>query len=98
KTKIQVSAKVVARIVRPPYLEGDTVTKGSATTQPSVLVELDSTELQAQLRAVKARYDAQKAQLDAGQARIAAQEAQIAAGKVTLAEAERDLKRQQDLT
>src|SRR4051812_41378771 len=53
KTKVQISAKVVARINRLPFAEGDAVFKGSATTKPSVLVELDSTELQAQLRAVK---------------------------------------------
>src|SRR2546423_971950 len=63
RTKVQISARVAARIVELPFDEGDRVTKGSATTKPSMLVKLDTTEMDAQLRATEARANAQKASL-----------------------------------
>lgn len=97
KTKVSISAKVAARVVELPYKEGDSVTKGSATTQPSVLLRLDSKDLEAQLRAAEARYAAQSAQLTVAASRISAQEANLDASKVMLNDAERDLKRQRGL-
>ncbi|CAN5644794.1 efflux RND transporter periplasmic adaptor subunit [soil metagenome] len=97
KTKVSISARVAARIVEIPFKEGDSVTKGNATTQPSVLVRLDSKDLEAQLRAAEARYAAQSAQLTVADSRISAQEATLDASKVMLADAERDLNRQREL-
>ena len=97
KTKVSISARVAARIVEIPYKEGDTVTKGTATTQPSVLVRLDSKDLEAQLRAAEARSAAQSAQLVVAESRIRAQESQLEASQVMLADAERDLTRQREL-
>ena len=97
KTKVSISAKVAARVVEIPYKEGATVTKGNATTQPSILVRLDSKDLEAQLRAAEARYAAQSAQLTVAESRIRAQESQLEASQVMLADAERDLKRQREL-
>ena len=103
KTKVSISARVAARIVELPYKEGEVITKGRTgsatqpTVEPSVLVRLDSKDLEAQLRAAQARYDAQKSQITVSEGRIGSQEAQINALRVQLDDAERDLKRQKEL-
>lgn len=91
KTKVQISARVPARIMELPFEEGATV------TQSSIVVELDDKELQAQLRAAEARAAGQKAQLDESAARVRAQESEIEASRIMLADAQRDLKRQVQL-
>jgi HlyD family secretion protein len=101
KTKVQISARVAARIVELGFDEGQAVTKGNPKANPpvppSLLVKLDSTEMEAQLRATVARANAQKAQLDEAGSRIRAQEAQIAASQVMFVDAKRDLGRQKEL-
>ena len=62
-----------------------------------MIVQLDASELEAELRAVKARAAGQAVQLDEATARVEAQAAQIEADKIMLADAERDLKRQMQL-
>ncbi|HEV8604745.1 MAG TPA: efflux RND transporter periplasmic adaptor subunit [Tepidisphaeraceae bacterium] len=97
KSKVSISARVAARITELPFKEGDRVTKGSATTKPSVLVKLDDTELAAALLSAQARHAAQQAQIRVNQQQIAAARSRVAATRVTLAEANRDLKRQLEL-
>ncbi len=101
KTKVSISARVAARVAELPYREGDTVTKGSPAARPpappSVLVRLDSKDLEAALRSVKARYNGQAAELKVSEARIESQGSQIAAARVTHADAERNLRRQKQL-
>ena len=101
KVKVSISAKLAARVIALPFDEGQTVTKGDPHAKPpvppSVLVELDAKDLEAQLRAAEARYAAQAAQLTVAKSRIAAQEAQIGASRIMFADAERDLNRQRDL-
>jgi HlyD family secretion protein len=97
KTKVAISARVAARIKELPYKEGDIVTKGSATTQPSILVKLDSTDLDAALLSVKARHAAQEAGIRVSQQQIVAAKSRLAATRVTFEEAQRDLRRQLEL-
>jgi HlyD family secretion protein len=101
KTKVSISARVAARIIDLPYKEGDSVTKGNPTTKPavppSVLVKLDATDLEAQLRSAQAHYSGQQAQIRVAEANIASQKSQIESSKAMLADAERDLKRQIEL-
>lgn len=101
RTKVSISARVSARIAELPHKEGEIVTKGDPTATPpkpaSLLVKLDSKDLEAALRTVKARFAAQQASVKVDEARVAAQEASIAAAQFTLADVERDLKRQQGL-
>ncbi len=101
KTKVSISARVAARIIDLPFKEGDVVTKGNPTSkpavEPSVLVRLDAKDLDAQLRAAQAHYEAQSSALVVAEARIRALESQIEASKVMLADAERDFKRQKEL-
>jgi HlyD family secretion protein len=91
KTKVSISARTTARIALLPFDEGMEVKQGQ------VIVQLDSTDLEAQLKATESRRAAQAAQIDVGEARLKSQEAQIESTKVQLAEAERNLKRQQEL-
>jgi HlyD family secretion protein len=91
KTKVSISAKTTARIMELPFDEGMQVKKDQ------VIVQLDSKDLEAQLKAAESRRAAQAAQIDVGEARLKTAEAQILSSKVQLADAERDLKRQREL-
>lgn len=91
KTKVQISARVAARIAELPLDEGDVVKKGD------VLVKFDDRDLRSALESVKARYDAEKAQIFVAETRIKSQEAQLVAQQIQLADAERDLRRQTQL-
>jgi HlyD family secretion protein len=101
KTKVSISARVSARIVELPHKSGDRVTKGDPDANPpvppSVLVRLDSKDLEAQLKAAEARYAAQKSQIDVTAARIESQRAMVEARKAEVDDAERDLARQEKL-
>ena len=97
KTKVSISARVVARITQLPFKEGDQVTAGDLTAnppvEPSLLVKLDDKDLQAALDSVQARYAAQEAELTVAQERLLAQKAQIRAQDIVLADAIGDLAR-----
>jgi HlyD family secretion protein len=101
KTLVQISAKVSARIIDMPVIEGQTVTKGNPSAHPpvppSVLVRLDAADLESDLRGAQARYSSQVAQIEVAQQRLTAEEAQIASTQVEVDDALRDLKRQQGL-
>lgn len=101
RTMVSISARVVARIVKLPFKEGDTVTKGNPKANPpippSVLIELDATDLEAALKSAQARRSAQAAQMRVADRQIEASKARIVAAQATLAEAERDCRRQNEL-
>jgi HlyD family secretion protein len=98
KTKVEISAKTSARIVELPYEEGDRVTKGDPEADPpvpaSVLVRLDSKELESRLLSAQASRAAQAAQIEVERARIASQQASLMAQETTLEKARRDYERQ----
>ena len=101
KTKVEISAKVSARIIKLPYEEGDTVTCGDPNANPpvpaSVLVRLDAKDLETRLTSAEAGRAAQVAQIEVEKARIASQKANLAGLDVSLKQAERDLERQKGL-
>lgn len=101
RTKVNISARISARITELPFVEGQRVSRGNPQTlpplPPSVLVRLDSKELEADLRSEQARYAAQETEIAVAQARISAQEAQIESRRISLADADRELKRQKQL-
>lgn len=101
KSKVEISAKASARVVTLPYEEGDTVTKGDPNANPpvpaSVLVRLDSKDLESQLLSAQARRAAQAAGIEVEKARIAGQKATLLGTAATLRQAETDLERQQKL-
>jgi HlyD family secretion protein len=91
REKVSISAKIAARIVDLPHEEGANVEKDA------VLVRLDSSDLEAQLRSTEARYAAQQASSLVAKSRVEAQRAQLEGVRATLTDAKRDLERQQDL-
>lgn len=98
RQRVQISARVAARIVELPFQEGQSVRRDRGDGDPaSVLVRLDDRDLRAALRSAEARRAAEEAQMKVAQARIAAQEAQIEASRVSLADARRELQRQRQL-
>lgn len=101
KTKVEISAKLTARIVALPYEEGDRVTSGNPDADPavpaSVLVKLDAKDLESQLRQAEASRAAQAAQIEVEKARISSQQANLAGLEASLQQAQRDLARQAEL-
>lgn len=101
KTKVEISAKVSARIVALPYDEGDVVTCGDPNANPpipaSVLVQLDSKDLETRLTSAEAGRAAQVAQAEVEKARIASQRANLVGLESSLKQSERDLERQKGL-
>ncbi|MHC4543079.1 MAG: efflux RND transporter periplasmic adaptor subunit [Planctomycetota bacterium] len=101
KTKVEISAKVMARIVALPYEEGDIVTCGNPDSNPpapaSELVRLDSKDLESQLLSAQAGHSAQEAQIEVEKSRVAGQQAGLVGLEASLKQADRDLERQKGL-
>jgi len=101
KSKVEISAKVSARVVELPFEEGDTVSGPDANADPpvagSVLIRLDSKDLESRLRSVQADYKAQQAQLEVEKSRIASQRATLQGSAASLEQAQRDFERQKKL-
>ncbi len=101
KTKVEISAKVSARIVALPFDEGDRVTAGDPNADPpvptSVIVRLDSKDLESRLKSAQASYAAQAAQINVEQAHIASQKANLVGLQASLKQGQKDLERQKEL-
>jgi len=101
KKKVDLSAKVSARIVALPYKEGDRVTCGDPEANPpvpaSLLVQLDAKDLQSRLRSAQANRSAQAARKEVDKAAIASQKANLEGLASSLEEAQRDLERKKGL-
>lgn len=101
ETKVEISAKLSARITALPFEEGQEVTKGDPDADPpipaSVLVKLDSTDREANLRAAEARRAADAASIEVQRARLESSRASLAASRASLAQAKLELKRNSDL-
>ncbi len=98
ETNVSISARVNAKIVELPYKIGEMVTKGNPNANPpvppSVLVKLDSTEIEANLRAAVARHEGQLAEADTARARIAARGVAVRTLLVQLENKQTELDRQ----
>ncbi len=101
RTSVEISAKITARITDLPYDEGDRVTAGDPNAVPpvpaSVVVRLDSKDLESQLLSAQAARAAQAAQIEVDKARVAAQKATLTGLEASLKQAERDFLRQKKL-
>lgn len=101
KTKVDISAKVSARIIELPYEEGDTVTCGDPDANPpvpaSVLARLDAKDLETRLASAEAGRAAQVAQTEVDRARIDSQRSSLTGLDASLKQAQRDLERQRGL-
>jgi HlyD family secretion protein len=98
KRRVEISAKVSARVVALPYEEGALVTKGDPSAHPpvppSVLLRLDSKDLESSLRSAQASRDAQAAQTEVEKARIASQRASLIGTLASLEQAKTTFQRQ----
>ena len=101
KSKVEISAKASGRVEALPYDVGDKVTKGDANANPpipaSILVRLDSKDLESQLLSAQARREAQAAQIEVEKARIASQKASLLGMNASCEQAKTDLGRQKVL-
>jgi len=99
RTRVQISARISARIAELPYSEGQVVSAGDVGTgvAGSTLLRLDASDLAAQLKATEARFAAQRASLEVAEVRIRARQADLQASTVMMVDAERDLARQTGL-
>jgi len=101
RSNVEISAKISARVVALPYEEGDRVTKGDPNANPpippSVLLRLDSKDLESRLLSAEASRAAQAAHIEVEKARIAGQEAGLLGQKASLEKAQHDLERQREL-
>ena len=101
RTKVEISAKISARITDLPYDEGDVVTAGDPNAEPpippSVVLRLDAKDLESRLLSAEAGRNAQAAQIEVENARIAGQNASLIGLDASLKQARRDLDRQKKL-
>ena len=101
KTKVEISAKVAARIVELPYEEGDTVTCGDENANPpvppSLLLQLEAKNLESGLKSAEASRDGQVAQAEVDKAGIESQRAGLEGLAASLEQARRDMERQKGL-
>jgi HlyD family secretion protein len=101
ETNVKVSARVNAKIIELPFKVGQSVTKGSPDASPpvppSVLVRLDATDIEANLRAAEARASGQRASMETALARIEARQAATKSFSVQLENKQTELERQMAL-
>jgi len=101
KSRVEISAKVSGRVVVLPHKVGERVTRGDPNANPpipaSVLVQLDSKDLQSQLLGAQARRAAQAAGIESEKARIAGQKANLLGTSATFEQAKTQMERQKNL-
>ncbi len=101
KTKVDISAKVSARITELPFEEGDTVTGGDPDATPpkeaSLLIRLDAKDYESQLRSAEANRDAQMARIEVEKSQILSQKATLEGTKATLDQKKLEFERQKKL-
>jgi HlyD family secretion protein len=101
KSHVEISAKASGRVMSLPFKVGERVTKGDPNANPpvpaSIIVQLDSKDLESQLLGAQARRAAQAAGIESEKARIAGQKAGLLGTAATLEQAKTDLQRQKKL-
>ncbi len=95
--KVDISAKIAARIMELPLKEGMQAIKGDDDNPPSVLVKLDASDLEASLKSAQAQFDARKTQIELSKLEVESQQASINATMASYVQAQRDLDRQKAL-
>ena len=99
KRKVDISAKISARVVAIPVEEGQRVFKGNADppVKTTLLIKLDASDLDAALRSTKARRAAQAARIEVSRTEITGKKANILACQTRLEQLERKLQREKNL-
>ncbi len=91
KTKVEISAKISARVEELPFKEGAQVKTGD------VLIQLDSKEMESRLKSIQANYMAQQSQIEVTKSQIEARKAQIKGIEASFEQARKDFERQKRL-
>ena len=101
KSRVEISAKVSGRVEALPFKVGERVTKGDPNANPpippSLIVRLDSKDLDSQLVGARARRAAQAATIESERARISGQKASMLGTAATLDQAKTQMERQKKL-
>jgi len=101
KSRVEISAKVSGRVEALPFKVGDRVTKGDPNANPpippSLIVRLDSKDLDSQLLGAQARRAAPAATIESERARLASQKATLLGTGATLDQAKIQMERQKNL-
>ena len=101
KEFVQISTRVSARIIEIPYDEGNYITCGDANANPpippSILVKLDSKDLESQLKLAVASKNAQEAQIDVEKSKLESSKQNLISLAATLEQAQKDLERKKGL-
>ncbi|MEE8397366.1 MAG: efflux RND transporter periplasmic adaptor subunit [Desulfobacterales bacterium] len=99
--KVDIRSRISARVVRLPHVEGDWVYMGDPNqdppVEPSVLIELDSKDVTAQLQAAQIRRKARAARITASQAELEGRKAAFKGQRSVLKQARRELQRKKSL-
>ncbi len=95
--KVMISAKVTGKVIALPYKEGDVVAGSESGDEPSLLVRIDSSDLEADLDSVEARYESQKIQLEVSRIEIENRKASLKNAEIAFAQAKRELDRNREL-
>ncbi len=91
KTKVELSAKVSARVVDLPFKEGQQVKAGD------LVIRLDAKEMESRLKSAEANFLAQQAQIEVTRTQIASRKAQLKGTQATLEQVKKDYERQKQL-
>ncbi|MBN2842695.1 MAG: efflux RND transporter periplasmic adaptor subunit [Sedimentisphaerales bacterium] len=94
---VAISAKITGKLIALPYDEGDKVFGPDSGQEPSVLVKIDSSDLQADLESALARRDAQSSQIEVARIGIENSRANLKNTEISLAQAKRELYRLEEL-
>ena len=101
KEKVDIRSRISAKIVRLYHEAGDWVIKGDPNadppTEPSVLIELDSKDVKAQLEAAQIRREARAARITASQAELEGRRAGLEGQRAVLKQAKDELRRKKSL-
>lgn len=99
--QVNISAKVSATITAIPVKEGDKVEMAdpdtTPATAPTLLLKLDSKDLESRLRNAKANHNAQKAGIEVSKAILEARRSRLAGTKADFEKTRRDHERQEKL-
>ena len=94
---VTISAKITGKLIALPYKEGDKVFGPDSGKEPSVLVKIDSSDLEADLDSAQARYEAQETELEVSRIRIENSRSDLRNTEISLKRAQRDLARYREL-
>ena len=101
REKVDIRSRISAKIVNLLHDEGDWVVQGDPNQDPpveaSVLMELDSKDVTAQLEAAQIRRRARAARITATEAQLVGQKAGVEGQRSVLKQAERELRRKKSL-